>query len=312
MLTRRELLGTLATGLLAAPLAVEAQTRTKVARIGYLSGDSATAHAQYAQAFSNGLRDLGYVEGKNLVIEHRWAEGKFERLPDLAAELIRLPVEVIVAVGDPVIFAAKQATSTIPIVMVAVGDPVGRGFVASLARPGGNLTGISNLAVALTGKWLEILKETVPRLSQVSVLRNSANPTHPLFLTEAERTAPSLGLKLQSVEVHGSDDLDGAFAAMVRERSGALVVLPDPLLSVLLGGRIADLATTGCPRCSRSKRRRKLAASCPTVRAYWSISVAPLLTSTRFSRARNRATSPSSSPLNSSWSSTSRRRRPSA
>ena len=201
------------------------------------------SHAEYAEAFRSGLRDLGYVEGTNLAIEYRWAEGKFERLPGLAAGLIRLPVDVIVAVGDPVIAAVKQATSTIPIVMVAVGDPVGRGFVASLARPGGNLTGISNLAVALTGKWLEILKETVPRLSQVSVLRNSANPTHPLFLTEADRIAPSLGLKLQSVEVHGSDDLDGAFAAMVRLRPGALVVLPDPILSLLLGGRIADLAT---------------------------------------------------------------------
>ena len=201
------------------------------------------SHAEYAEAFRSGLRDLGYVEGTNLAIEYRWAEGKFDRLPGLAAGLIRLPVDVIVAVGDPVIAAVKQATSTIPIVMVAVGDPVGRGFVASLARPGGNLTGISNLAVALTGKWLEILKETVPRLSQVSVLRNSANPTHPLFLTEADRIAPSLGLKLQSVEVHGSDDLDGAFAAMVRLRPGALVVLPDPILSLLLGGRIADLAT---------------------------------------------------------------------
>jgi putative ABC transport system substrate-binding protein len=240
---RRAFIGTLAGGFLAMPLAAEAQQAGTVPRIGYLAGDSATVHSQYAQAFSNGLRDLGYVEGKNLVIEHRWAEGKFERLPELAAELIRLPVDLIVAVGDPVIFAAKQATSTIPIVMVAVGDPVGRGFVASLARPGGNLTGISNLAVALTGKWLEMLEDTVPKLSEVSVLRNAANPTHPLFVAEAERVAPNLGLKLQIVEVLGSADLDGAFAAMVRKRSGALLVLPDPVLSVLLGGRIAALAT---------------------------------------------------------------------
>jgi putative ABC transport system substrate-binding protein len=239
---RRAFIGILAGGLLAAPLVAQAQPVGKVPRIGYLAGDSAAAHAQYAQAFSNGLRDLGYVEGKNLVIEFRWAEGKFERLPELAAELIRLPVDVIVAVGDPVIFAAKQATSSIPIVMVAVGDPVGRGFVASLARPGGNLTGISNLAVALTGKWLQMLEDTVPQLSEVSVLRNSANPTHPLFVAEAERIAPGLGLKLQTVGVLGSADLDAAFAAMVRERSGALLVLPDPVLSVLLGGRIAELA----------------------------------------------------------------------
>ncbi len=240
---RRTFVATLTGGLLALSLSTEAQPGRKIPKIGYLAGDSAGANTQNTDAFINGLRDLGYIEGRNLVIERRWAEGKFERLPELAAELVRLPVDVIVAVGDPVIFAAKQATSTIPIVMVAVGDPVGRGFVASLARPGGNLTGISNLAVALTGKWLEMLQDTVPKLSQVAVLRNSANPTHPLFVAEAERVAPSLGLKLQNVEVVGANDLDGAFAAMVRDRSGALLVLPDPVLSGLLGGRIAMLAT---------------------------------------------------------------------
>ncbi len=194
------------------------------------------------QAFRERLHELGYVEGKNLVIEYRWAEGNFERVPDLAAELVRLRVDVIVAVGDPVILAAKQATSTIPIVMASVGDPLGRGFVASLARPGGNITGVSNLAVALTGKWLESLKQIVPTLSQVAVLRNPANPTHALFWAEAQAAAPKLGLKLQSVEVRTPDDLDGAFAS-IRERSAALVVLPDPLLAGILRGRIAELAT---------------------------------------------------------------------
>jgi putative ABC transport system substrate-binding protein len=236
---RRKLLVAIGAGMLTTPFASLGQQQSKVARIGYLAGSSMTDNARYVQVFREGLHELGYVEGKNLVIEYRWAEGNFERLPDLAAELVRLRVDVIVAVGDPVILAAKQATSTIPIVMASVGDPVGRGFVASLARPGGNITGVSNLAVALTGKWLESLKQIVPTLSQVAVLRNAANPTHALFWAEAQSAAPSLGLKLQDVEVRTPDDLDGAFASIIRERSAALVVLPDPLLAAVLRGRIA-------------------------------------------------------------------------
>jgi putative ABC transport system substrate-binding protein len=240
---RRKLLVAASAVLLTTPLAALGQQQSKVARIGYLAGSSLTDNARYVQAFREVLHELGYVEGKNLVIDYRWAEGNFERLPDLAAELVRLRVDVILAVGDPVILAAKQATSTIPIVMASVGDPVGRGFVASLARPGGNITGVSNLAVALTGKWLESLKQIVPTLSQVAVLRNAANPTHALFWAEAQSAAPRLGLKLQNVEVRTSDDLDGAFASIIRERSAALVVLPDPLLAGFLRGRIAELAT---------------------------------------------------------------------
>jgi putative ABC transport system substrate-binding protein len=187
------------------------------------------------------MRQLGYVEGKNLVIEHRWADGQYDRLSDLAADLVRLRVEVIVTVGDPVIQAAKRATTTIPIVMASVGDPVGRGFVASLARPGGNITGVSNFAVALSGKWLEILREAVPHLSQVAILRNSTNPTHPLFWMEADKAAKGLGLKLQSLEVRSPEDFDTAFESMLKERAGALVTLPDPLLTGQRV-RIADLA----------------------------------------------------------------------
>jgi putative ABC transport system substrate-binding protein len=241
--TRRKLLGAIGAGVLAAPLASLGQQPAKVARIGYLAADSINSTRPRLQAFRDGLHELGYVEGKNLVIEYRWADGKFERLPDLAAELVRLRVDAIVAVGDPVIVALKQTTSTIPIVMASVGDPVGRGLVASLARPGGNITGVSNLAVTLMGKWLEFLKEIVPALSQVAVLRNAANPTHPLFWTEAQSTAPRLGLTLQSVEVRSADDLEGAFASMVKARSGAVVVLPDPLLAGVLPARIAELAT---------------------------------------------------------------------
>ena len=237
---RRKLL--VAIGVLITPHASFSQQPPKLARVAYFSGGSLTDNPQRTQAFRDGLRELGYLEGKNLVIEYRWAEGKFERLPGLAAELVRLPVDVIVAVGDPVIFAARQATSTIPIVMASVGDPVGRGFVASLARPGGNVTGVSNVAVPLMGKWLELLKEIVPTLSQVAVLRNAANPTHPLFWTEAQSAAPRLNLKLQSVEVRSADDLDGAFASIVGARSGAIVVLPDPFLAGVAGERIAQIA----------------------------------------------------------------------
>ena len=238
---RRAFLGTLAGGLLAAPLAAEAQPLGKVRRIGYFDGASPSTNPELNDAFRDQMRQLGYVEGKNLVIEYRWADGQYDRLSDLAADLVRLRVEVIVTVGDPVIQAAKKATTTIPIVMASVGDPVGRGFVASLARPGGNITGVSNFAVALSGKWLEILREAVPHLSQVAILRNRANPTHPLFWLEADTAANALGLKLQSLEVRTPEDIDTAFASMLKERVGAFVTLPDPLLTGQRV-RIADLA----------------------------------------------------------------------
>jgi len=232
---------TLALSFLATPLAAAAQQPMKVARIGYLSGDSRATSGHLLDAFREGLSDLGWVEGQNIVIEYRWAEGKFDRLPDLAADLVRLQVRVIVGSGDRVILAAKQATITIPIVMAGVGDPVGAGFVASLARPGGNITGLSSLAVELTGKWLELLKEVVPKVSQVAVLRNPANRTHALFWKEAQTAAQALGVRLQDLEVRSPNDFESAFAAMTKERTGALVVLPDPLI---LGqrARLADLA----------------------------------------------------------------------
>jgi putative tryptophan/tyrosine transport system substrate-binding protein len=256
MNARRKLLVAIGASVLTTPLASLGQQQAKFARIGYLAADKETDNPQRLQAFRDGLHELGYVEGKNVVIEYRWAEGKYERLPDLAAELVRLSVDVIVAVGDPVIFAAKQTTSTTPIVMASVGDPVGRGFVVSLARPGGNVTGVSNFSANLVGKWLELLKEVVPTLSQVAVLRNAANPTHLLFWTEAQSAAPKLGLKLQTVEIRGHDDLDEAFTSVVRARSGAVVVLPDPLLAGVEGRRIAELATSnGLPMMSTFKEQ---------------------------------------------------------
>ena len=255
MNARRKLLVAIGAGVLTTPLPVFGQQQSKVSRIGYLAGDSVANNPHRLQAFRDGMRELGYVEGKNLVIEYRWAEGKYERLPELAAELLRLSVGLIVAVGDPVVFAARQATSTTPIVMASVGDPVGRGFVVSLARPGGNVTGVSNFSANLAGKWLELLKEVVPTLSQVAVLRNAANPTHLLFWTEAQGAAVKLGLKLQTVEIRSREDLGEAFASVVRARSDAVVVLPDPLAG-LEGRRIAELATSnGLPTMSTFKEQ---------------------------------------------------------
>ena len=221
--------------------AAEAQQPAGIPRIGYIEAGSATGSGNPLEAFRQGLRELGYIEGQNIIIEYRWAEGRAERLPELAAQLVRLQVKVIVATGEQVILAAKQATGTIPIVMTAVGDPVGRGFVASLARPGGNITGVSNMAVELTGKWVELLKEIVPTLSQVAVLKNPANRTHAFFWREAQTAAQTLRVKAQAFDVQGPDGFEGAFAAISQERPGGLLVLPDPM-TIGQRARIADFA----------------------------------------------------------------------
>ena len=171
----------------------EAQQPTKIPRIGYLTAASLSAIAARIEAFRQGLRELGYVEGKNIVIEWRYAEGKLDRLPALAAELVRLKVDVIVTAGPTATRAAKEATATIPIVMAQDNDPVGNGFVASLARPGGNITGLSTLAPELSGKQLELLKEIVPRLSRVAVLGTSTNPGNAQALKEMELAAGAFG-----------------------------------------------------------------------------------------------------------------------
>jgi putative ABC transport system substrate-binding protein len=240
----------LALGLLAAPLGSNAQQPTKIWRIGFLS-PSSSSHLEKRgdplggrglEAFRQGLRERGYIEGQNIAIEYRWAEGRFERLPDLAAELVRLKVDVIVAVVTQASLAAKNATRTIPIVTVAVGDPVGSGLVASLAHPGGNVTGPSSMFAELAGKQLELLKETVPKASRVAVLRNPANPVwQAQMLRETEIAARTLGLRLQLLDARGLEELEGAFAAMTRGRARALLVQADPMFS-LHARRIADLA----------------------------------------------------------------------
>ena len=229
-------------GIFAAPFAADAQQPGKVFRIGILGTVPPTTPevSRIWEALLQGLRDLGYVEGQNIVIERRYSEGRNERLPDLAADLVRLKVDVIVAAGTPPPYAAKRATTTIPIVMTNASDPVGSGLVASLARPGGNITGLSLLSPELAGK-LELLKETVPKVSRVAVLWNPANPVHTLILRQAEVAARSLRLQLQILEARGPNEFDSAFSAMTKERAGALLVLADPMF---FGHRtrLADLA----------------------------------------------------------------------
>ena len=229
----------LALGLLWSPLSAGAQPVAKFPAIGYLEPGSLSAHP--LEAFRQGLRDLGYVEGKNIAIEKRAAEGKPGRLADLAAELVRLKVEVIFALSPPAIRAAKNATRTIPIVFAGAANPVASGFVASLARPGGNLTGLTLLGPELSGKRLELLTETAPGVSRVGVIWNPANPAAEPMLKETEAAARTLGVRLQPLGVRDPAQLDSAFAAMTRERAGAFSVLPDPILHSQRT-RIAELA----------------------------------------------------------------------
>src|SRR5512145_2712945 len=219
---------TLILSLLAAPLAAEAQLLANIPRIGWLGGTSPAVNPAVLEAFRHGLREHGWVEGQNLVIEYRWAEGRFERLPDLAAELVRLPVDILVPVAsDPAIRAAQHATSTIPIVMAVSSDPVGTGFVASLARPGGNVTGVSGLVPEVAGKRLQLLKEVVPHAARVAVLWNATHAGKGLEWHETQVAAQALGVILQSIEVRGPDDFAPAFAALTTERPDALLTLAE-------------------------------------------------------------------------------------
>jgi putative ABC transport system substrate-binding protein len=218
------LLVTLTLANLVAPLAPEAQQPTHVHRIGYLFG---TEHEPFVEAFLEGMRALGYVEGQNLVMEYRAAAGHYERLPALAAELVQLKADVIVTQGTPAALAAKDAITTIPIVMMGVSDPVGSGLVASLARPGGHVTGLAVMGPELVGKQLEFLKDVLPTVSRVAILWNPANPGHALIVREADVAAQRLGVQLHLVEARGPDAFDRAFAAMTSAHAGALLVLGD-------------------------------------------------------------------------------------
>jgi putative tryptophan/tyrosine transport system substrate-binding protein len=226
-------------------LPAEAQQQTKkVPLVGVLSGRGAptpTTPDPNADAFRQGLLELGYVEGKNIAIEYRFAEGKADHLSGLAMELVRLKVDAIFTAGTPATFAARNATKTIPIVFTSVGDPVGVGLVTSLARPGGNVTGLSILAPELGGKGLELLKETAPKVSRVAVLWNADNPSLTHSFREAEVAARAMRLQLQSLEVRGPNGIEPAFRAAKKERAGALIVLRD-LVTIGQQKRIVELA----------------------------------------------------------------------
>jgi putative ABC transport system substrate-binding protein len=233
---------TAATLILASHCVVDAQQPKKVARIGFLTASSRTGIAHLTEPFLQGLRDLGYVEGQNISIEYRWADGNFERLPDLATELVRLKVDVIVATVTQASLAAKNATGTIPIVMVAVGNPVDSGLIASLARPGANITGTSVMNDEVVGKQLALLKESFPKISRVAAMWNPANPVfQKLQLREVEATARALNVSLQKVEARDQDEIERAFKAIAKERTRALHVIPDPVFTTHRG-LIADLA----------------------------------------------------------------------
>jgi putative tryptophan/tyrosine transport system substrate-binding protein len=240
---RRTFMAMLTGGIVVAPLAAEAQQAAKVARIGYLA-TNLEAGSHVPEAFLQGLRDLGYVEGRNLVIEYRSAEGKPERLPALAAELVALKVDLIVAPNTPAALAAKHATRTLPIVFVGAGEPVTSGLVTSLARPGGNVTGLSVLSTELVGKWLELLKQAVPGVNRVAALWQPGamdERTDKDMLKGAEVAARALGVRLQFVEARGPADFERAFSDMTRERAGALTVRPAPMF-IIERRRLVDLA----------------------------------------------------------------------
>jgi putative ABC transport system substrate-binding protein len=209
------------------PIVVEAQQPRKVPRIGVLFPGSRATFTQRTEAFIQGMKELGYIEGKTITIEWRWAEDKVERMPDLAAELVKMNLDVIVANGTPAIKALKAATKTTPILMAVVGDPVGTGLVQSLARPGGNVTGLSIVAPNLSGKRLELLAEIAPGASPVAALLNPTNPVYRTELEETEAAARTSGVQIQAIEVSDANTLEEGFAAMRRRRVRALIVLTD-------------------------------------------------------------------------------------
>jgi putative ABC transport system substrate-binding protein len=231
----------LATILLTAGAVTHAQQPARIPRIGYLNASSASSAASRVEAFRQGMRELGYVEGKNIVVEYRFAEGNLDRLSQLLAELVQLNVDIIVSGGPTVTRPAKAATSTIPIVMGFDDDPVGSGFVASLARPGGNITGSSTLAPEISGKQLEILKEIIAKLSRVAVLGSSTRSGTSLSLKEMELAAAAFKVQIQYLDIQESKDIETAFGAASKGRADAIVVLGSPVLN-LRRAQIVDLA----------------------------------------------------------------------
>ena len=226
---RRELITFLCGAALARPLPARAQRGVKIPCIGFLGNSTVALEANLIGPFREGLHKLGYEEGRNIVIEFRWAEGKYERFPALIAELIAAKVDVIVTAGTPASLAVKKATSSIPVVMIAVGDPVATGLVASLARPGGNITGLTSMSWEIEGKRLELLREVVPTVSHIAVLWNAGSPIQVIQEAETRAAAQALGMKMLSLGVRSLDEIETAFKTIIKEQPGALFVLADRL-----------------------------------------------------------------------------------
>jgi len=295
--TRRAFMGGLAGGLLALPRAAYAQKAAKVYRLGLLGGSppNSPGGRRAWEGFFQGMRELGYVEGQNILVEGRFYGNQTDQLPALAAELVRLKVDVIVAGAAPAPEAAQRATTTIPIVMATHTDPVGSGLVASLARPGKNVTGLSTLGPELVGKRLQLLKEVVPGISRVAVLSNPTDTSQALMLRQAQVAARSLKVHLQVLEARAPSDFASAFSAMTKERAGGVIIFASSMFYDQRT-RIAELAA-----------RSRLPAIYG-LKDYARASGGPPPTWTRSSRAPGPPTCPSSSRRSSTWSSTSRPR----
>ena len=227
---RRTFIGVVAGRLLAVPVAAEAQPAGRVYRIGFLGNSTAALEANLVGPFREGLRDLGYVEGRNVLIEYRWAEGKYDRFPALIGELLALKVAVIVTAGTPATLAVKKATTSVPLVMLAVGDPVGTGIVPSLSHPGGNITGLTAISTEMDAKRLELLREVVPSVSYIALLWNAGSPLQVLAEKQVQAAAQVLRMRVLSLGVKTEEEIKSALAVMARERLDALLVLADRLL----------------------------------------------------------------------------------
>ncbi len=241
---------TLALSMLLGPVAAQAQQTAKLHRIGFLGNSTATLEANLVGPFREGLRDLGYVEGRNVLIEYRWAEGQYERFPALIGELIAQKVEVIMTAGTPATLAVKKATTSVPLVMIAVGDPVGTGIVPSLSQPGGNITGLTSISTEMDGKRLELLREVLPGVSHIAVLWNAASPLQVLAEKQVQAAAQGLRIKVLSLGVRTEEEIKNAFAVMARERPDALLVLADRLLLHHRAPSCTSLSNSASPACT--------------------------------------------------------------
>jgi putative tryptophan/tyrosine transport system substrate-binding protein len=239
------------------PLAARAQER--VPRIGFLGNSTADLEANLVGPFRDGLRELGYQDGRNITIEYRWAEGKYDRFPALISELLAAKVDVIVTAGTPASLAVKKATSSVPLVMIAVGEPVATGLVASLARPGGNVTGVTSISPEIEGKRLELLREVIPNLSHIAVLWNAASPVQVIQERETRAAAQLLGMKMLSLGVRTLEEIEGAFAAIIGERPAALFVLADRLFCIIASASWISPCSTACRACMPTASWSRLA-----------------------------------------------------